>query len=171
MKFVGSFVKRVDLLTALALMASLSWAGAVNAQKQKKDQLTSIRVFVAAGSSSTGFVDPGHEELTDSIADLKKALAQKKVITLVDERGSADIIAQVVGRGFTGTGTELATQGEPRFAIVRVTLSAGDYTTTIDGHNDGRLLGAWRTAANDAARQIEEWIRDNRDKLLARRAS
>jgi hypothetical protein len=174
-------MKPTDLLTTLVLLASMVCLGpslrAAQNKAQNKEQWAAIRVFVFAGSNPSGFVDPGHKDLTDSIADLKKALAQKKVITVVDEGEGADVMVEVTGRGYResgGTTTYKTPLGQyatskDMVATVRVTISAGDYSTTIDGLNDGRITNVWRTAANSAARQIEAWVRDNRDKLLARR--
>jgi hypothetical protein len=54
--------------------------------------------------------------------------------------------------------------------ILRVGLQAGSYVALIEGqpYGNGTII-VWRQAAADAARKIQRWIKDNHDKLIAKR--
>jgi hypothetical protein len=167
-------MKRINLLTALALLAAMICLSLSPLSAQKKEQQTAIRVFVFVASNSNGFSDPGQKDRNDSLEDLKKDLGKKLIVT--DRREDADVTVELVGRGYQNPQTVGKTArafgdatGKNRVATVSVTIAAGDYSATIDGQNDGRLTNVWRTAAGDTAKKIEAWVQDNREKLLSRR--
>ena len=54
--------------------------------------------------------------------------------------------------------------------MVRTKLTVGEYSTEIVGKNDGRITNVWRTAANNAANQIDKWINANRDRVRQSKA-
>jgi hypothetical protein len=101
-------VKRIILLTALALLASMVCLGpsqsATQSKTENKEQEASIRVFVFAASNQTEFTDPGEKDRDDSVEDSKKALKKNK-LTVVTDRESADITVEVLGRGYQKPGT------------------------------------------------------------------
>jgi hypothetical protein len=176
-------MKHTNLLTALALLASMIYPRASQAaQKQKQQPQELIRVFVFA-ADQTGFSDPGQslKNLKDSVGDLKHAFRSesKKEIVVVEDREAADIVVEVIARGYEDAGSTTtltrgtlaglsSTTSKNSVLAVRVTLTAGDYSTTLDGTSDAGYP-IWLNAAISAVKQIKSWVQDNRDKLLARR--
>jgi hypothetical protein len=145
---------------------------AAMATAQTKDE---IRVYVyTAQASGNGFTDPGQKDREEAVAGLKRDLA-KRHLAVVEDQASADFTAEILDRGQSTAfpkrsveiGGGLTVQGN--MADVHVKISAGDYSTIIEGVNDGRLLGAKGVALGKAANQIETWVKENRAKLLASR--
>lgn len=162
------------LLLGLAVAAMVSIASPAFAEKKTAEP---IRVFIFTAANEGGFVDAGQKQRTDSIEDLKEALEKKDVVQIVGQSEGADITLEVLGRGGEETGSATTARGsygtwntsKDTVATVRVGLTAGTYSTLIEGHNDGRITNVWHTAANNAAKKIEKWIKDNHDNLIARR--
>lgn len=164
-------MKPVNSVAAIALLLSLIHLLPDLMVAQKKEQQAPIRVFVFAGNNSKGFTDPGQKDRNDSAEDLKKELRKKLVVT--DNRDNAEVIVEVVARGYELPQTVTKTAkvfgdptGKTRVPTVSVTLTVGDYSATLVGQKEQN----WRSAADDAAKKIEAWVQDNYDKLLARRA-
>jgi hypothetical protein len=98
-------------------------------------------------------------------------------MVLVDDRESAELLVEVLRRGLEDTGKTStrttadilggfnSTTTKDTEALVRTRLSIGEYSTEIVGKNDGRITNVWRTAANNAANQIDKWIQTNRDRV------
>jgi hypothetical protein len=162
------------LLLSLAIAATVSAASPAFAGKKTAEP---IKVFIFTAANEGGFVDPGQKQRIDSVEDLKKALEKKDLVQIVGQREGADITLEVLGRGGEETGSATTSRGpygtwntsKDTVATVRVGLRAGTYSTLVEGHNDGRITNVWRTAANNAAKRIENWIKDNHDNLIARR--
>jgi hypothetical protein len=161
------------LLLACTVFATPS----LRAHDNNKGQLP-IRIFVfTAATNPSGFVDSNHKDLTDSVSDLRKDLKSK--FTLVDDRATADVSVEIVGRGYVPTGALStithgfsSTTSPNSVAAVRATLSAGDYSTTIDGISDVSAYipnGTWRGAAWSLESQIDKWVRNNYEKLMTLR--
>jgi hypothetical protein len=162
------------LILGLAIAVMASAASPVYAQKKSADP---IKVFIFTAPNEGGFADPDQKQRTDSVEDLKKALDKKDVIQIVAQKEGADVTLEVLGRGGEETGSATTSRGpygtwntsKDTVATVRVGLTAGTYATLVEGHNDGRITNVWRTAANNAAKKIENWIKDNHDRLIAQR--
>ena len=152
-----------------SMMASSAWT--------QKKAAEPVKVFVFTAANAGGFVDPGQKQRSDSVEDLKKALEKKDFIQFVNQKEGADMTLEVLGRGGEETGSVTTSRGpfgtwnssRDTVATVRVGLTAGTYTALVEGYNDGRLTNVWRTAANNAAKKIENWIKDNHDRLIAQR--
>ncbi len=160
------------LLAFLVLISGMAAAQPPALAYGNKDRQT-VRLYIFTASSAKGLVD---SNLSDTVKDLKKYLSK---YTLVDNQNNADVCVEVVGRGYVPTGTVSTvtqglstTTGPNTVAAIRVTLTAGDYSTTIDGVgviSNFFPNGTWRSAAVAVEAQIDKWIRGNYDKLLALR--
>ena len=118
-----------------------------------------VRVFVFAAADPSGFVDAEQKAREDSALDLRKALdSKRRAIEIVPTRDSADLVLEVLRR----------TKGvlDDKYRVeVRLTVPKTEYHKDFFGADD---LG-WRYAANQVADQVDDWLKDNRDRLLARR--
>jgi hypothetical protein len=164
------------LLLGLAIAATVSGALSGFAQNKSSEP---IKVFIFTGANDGGFVDPDQRQRSDSVEDVKKALDKKNLIEIVGQREGADLTLEVLGRGGEETGTVTTRPGpfgtwnssNDTVATVRVGLTAGTYTSLIEGYGGkGQIFSVWHTAANNAAKKIESWIKANHDNLIARRA-
>lgn len=161
-------------------MVVLWWAclvvGSIATQAGQK-RMEPIRVFVFTAANDSGFVDADLKRRNDSVNDLKKVLSKNSFVQMVSEKNIADVTLEIMGRGGEQTGSATTTQdiygqwhtNPDSVATVRVALRAGAYSTIFEGRNDGRITNVWRTAANNAAKGIENWIRTNHDSLLSKR--
>lgn len=140
-----------------------------------KKNLTGIKVFVTtAGQDQSGFTDPDMKQRADSVKDLNKSLS--KDLQRVDSADQADVVITVLGRGDETTGGS-TTRGifggshtDPDTgAVLRVSLTVGDYKTSLEGVGDTGRFWPWTQAAEDVSGKIERWISENHDKLVARR--
>jgi hypothetical protein len=151
--------------TSLLLVAAFALCPAVVAAQ------TRIPIFVTSVGASDGLTDPNKEN-QDTMKDLRDSLKGRKGIVLTERREDAAIVLVVQGRekaqltvsplsGILGTGPS-------RDCIVRVKfLYKGTETEMSGSANGGALMsgGAWGKAAGKVAKQIEQWIDANREKL------
>jgi hypothetical protein len=162
------------LVFGLAIATIVVSPASIFAQQRSAEP---IKVFVFTAPNEGGFVDSVQKLRTDSVEDLKKTLDKKDLVEIVSQKEGADMTLEVLGRGGEETGSATTSRGaygtwntsKDTVATVRVGLTAGTYATLIEGHNDGRITNVWRTAANNAAKKIENWIKDNHDRLIAQR--
>ena len=110
----------------------------------------------------------------ESAKHLRKYFGPKnKTVRLVDAAEEAAVVVEVVGRGVQpqdagdsqqdAFGRVIPTPSKDK--VVAVRLSIGDYSTVIRGRDE-----TWSAADEEAAREIEKWIKTNRSKLPARLA-
>jgi hypothetical protein len=137
-----------------------------------------VNVFVT--SDNNGFSASG---ANDSAMDLKKSLASKKTLRVVDSQSEADIIIRIDSRdqrkelqGYTTTtnrsddgksSTRTTNANDTVIRTVHATLMAGDFNQALDADS---TVG-WRFAADNIAGQVERWARENNSKLMARRGA
>ena len=167
------FVKLI-LFVGLVFAA---FAAAEGVKANQKGKLEPIKVFIFTATNKDGFVDADVKRRADSVEDLKKALEKNSLIQLVSERDAADVVLEVLGRGAQETGSATSTRdiygqwhtNNDTVATVRVALTAGSYSTVLEGWNNGSLTYVWRTAANNAAKHIENWIKANYGNIVSRR--
>src|SRR5262245_50906458 len=74
----------------------LSLAGVQDHRSAEKHQSTSVYIFTA--ESPSGEVSEEEQGRRDSVRDLREAMAHRKGITIVDTRGDADVVVEVIGR-------------------------------------------------------------------------
>lgn len=137
-----------------------------------------IRVWVYAQQPDGGFVDKDSERRADSAKDLKRALEDEDGIELVDDRKRADVLLEVISSAMEATGERIGTRvplfgrvssessDEVKDKTVRAVIRVGDYEHEVVGKTDGLR---WRDAANDAAKQVKDWVKDNAEMVIAQR--
>jgi hypothetical protein len=142
-------------------------AGNVSAEctrKAAQDGHSPVPVFVVT-TSPEGFTQP--KQVADSTRDLIKSLKGKKGVCLADKREDAPVVLEVLGRE---KAQQTATAfGTGRDVTVAAKLTAGTFETVISESAAGGTLmagGAWGKAAGKVAARVEEWVRDNRAKLV-----
>ena len=128
-----------------------------------------IPVFVRGGGSSSGFTDPSKDR-GDSVKDLQKNIRDSKVLVLAESSDDAFIVLDVLHRetkkennGWT------AISGTPQNkSYVTVRLRAGDFETELTGESGSKgMLKGYGNAASKVVDQLEDWARENRERLLA----
>jgi hypothetical protein len=118
----------------------------------------------------------------ESVKDLSKALAGKvKHLFLVDDEDTADVVLEVIDRGVTiprvviglgaRPGQPPGTSGAPTRAVhLRVKLTCGSEAVALANKNTAiESNGGWKSAADDIARQVDKWIADHLEQILAAR--
>ncbi len=167
------------LLCSLSVVASGQSAGA---SPQPDPQLIRVHVQTDAGGVA--------EELAGrraSVAHLVTAIAgQKKgkVIAVVADEDTADVIVEVRDRGVIvpkvviGLGAMGSQPGRrapvapSRTVELRVTLRMARADEAFELANKNRPVDAepgWKQAADDIAKQVEQWIADHRAAILQAR--
>lgn len=162
---------------------------AIPAAAQKKPygnkEREDIRIYVFARENTPGFTDADSKDRTDSVADVKKVLARSH-FAVVDSQSEAKLSVGVEP-GYMPTGTMTRTRRTGGFSTkmspddvsaVRLTVAAGDYSTTIVGTSiSGGVTchchpyGTWAEAAATAESQLDTWVQSNYEKLIAVRNS
>lgn len=141
-----------------------------------------IGVFVRGADGGSAFLEPA---VADSIEDLRDQLKGKKTLRVVEDAGAADVIVEVLGRGWEATGSsttevkstlntdwsgkpvveQSATSEADTAMVLRAQLIVGDYSLKMAGRHGAR----WKGAAGHLAGKIDAWIEQNRAQLLERR--
>jgi hypothetical protein len=169
-------------MTALRLVSLVALVtSSVMGQKQTQP----VRVFVFTAADPSGFVDDNSKQRRDSVEDLKKDLSKNSNIQIVADQATADVTLQVLARGNEETGSTTVEQGydgqwhtyPDTVRVVRVVLRAGAYSALVEGTSNfaqrgliGVSQGLWRVAADNAAKDIGNWIKANHDILISRRS-
>jgi hypothetical protein len=156
---------------AVALLAVSALVSGASAQRP-------IRIFLAPIETRDGFVDEHSKRQTDSRLDLQKRLNERdKTLVFVENQEAADLTLRVVSSKFEKTGEQKTEYGPGRIGTsgsstttdatkptIRVELSAGEYSNELIGVGIAR----WIQAADDVALQTVRWIKDNKQRLLAK---
>ena len=150
---------------AAVLLAVLAIVASVAAQSK------AVPIFVTSVGAVDGMTDPNKEN-QDTMKDLRDSLKGRKGIVLAPRREDAIIVLVVQSRekaqltvsplsGILGTGPS-------RDCTVRVKFIYKDTETEMSGSANGGALmsgGAWSKAAGKVAKQVEQWINANKEKL------
>jgi len=138
-----------------------------------------IRVYVVTPVLTEGFIDTTSKGLQDSFADLMKDLKKIKTFDVVELAVNADITIELLERNWKNTGgTTTRTTIQPlggfrsrtsndRNAELTIVLKTGSYEMTFSRNDD--VIPTWRGLASLLAKDVEGWIKKNREKLLADR--
>jgi hypothetical protein len=163
----GTMKKRlVSVVLTMVLMAAASPLFA------QKDTTRPFRVYVFAAEAK--FVDADSKARADSVKDVRRHLQnKKKTVVLVEDRASADMTLEVLGRDLVPTG-DMTTGRDPVLGYTRTTqdvagtlwvkMTVGDYSTKVVGRG-GAFAGAWSVAADDVSAKVDQWIKDNGAKV------
>jgi hypothetical protein len=131
------------------------------AQERPTDR---VPVFVKSAGTDGGFTDPSKNR-QDSMKDLQKRLEKSKVVRLVPSESEAVAIIEVLDRTTT---RETNLWGRQNRSSVAVRLHAGDYSTEFSGESGSKgVMTGYGAAAAKVADQVESWIRENRERLMA----
>ncbi len=125
---------------------------------QGADKTTTVRAFVFTATGASGEHTAEEQGRLDAVRAVREAIGKKKGITLVNTRGDANLLIEVVGR------EERADSGAGPFGgksvtrmgatIIRLHLKSGDEESDLKGIGQG----TWGRAAKDAADRIVKWI-------------
>jgi hypothetical protein len=152
------------VLTMVLMASSLLFA--------QKDKTGPFRVYVFTAEAK--YVDAESKARVDSVKDVRRHLEnKKKTVVLVEDRKSADMTLEVLGRDLVPTG-DMTTTWDPGLGDTKTTqnvagtlwvkMTVGDYSTKVVGRG-GAFLGAWSVAADDISAKVDRWIKDNSAKV------
>jgi hypothetical protein len=138
----------------------------------QKDSTRPFRVYVFTAEAK--FIDADSKARADSVKDVRRHLEnKKKTVTLVEDRKSADMTLEVLGRDLVPTG-DMTTAWDPVLGDTKTTqnvagtlwvkMTVGDYSTKVVGRG-GAFVGAWSVAADDVSAKVDRWIKDNGAKV------
>lgn len=153
--------------TSLLFVAALALCPAVVGAQ------TRVPIFVTSIGATDGMTDPNKEN-QDTMKDLRDSLKGRKGIVLTDRRDDATIVLVVQSREkaqmTVSPMSGILGGGPSRDCIVRVKFLYNGTETEMSGSANGGALmsgGAWGKAAGKVAKQVEQWIDANREKLAA----
>lgn len=150
-------VRMLSLVCAALVLAGPGLADSSSTlTAQKRTPIVSVHVRTSSATASDGFTDPNQEH-TDSANDIGKLLAssRRKGVQLAASEGQAHVILEVVER-------HMEDAGETHVITVRVRV--GDVSRSIVARSDSN----WRDAAFNVVKQVEAWVSDNRQRILAK---
>jgi serine/threonine-protein kinase len=109
-----------------------------------------LRVHCEARLEPALFRKSSAKDVTDSLADLREAIAERDRLELVDTKAAADAVIQVLERG-----RQPATFGMRK---VRVRVVAGSASIELVGQDSMTGFNTWSGAAKGALKQVEAWL-------------
>lgn len=134
-----------------------------------------VQVEVSAAPSPGGFVDAEFKRRQDSTVDLERALRKAGVTVGASSALRLVVVSsqrELTGESRTDTrqrpealggGQRSDTVGATAF-VIRVQLRFGDYVKDFLGI-DSRDVPTWTRAAENAAKQIHEWVEANAERV------
>ena len=143
-------------MTRLKVAFALMLAGTLPLAARVADK-PAIRVYVAAGESTSGSEAATAAGLDDSTTDVRDALGHRKGLTIVEDAEQAQVRVEVVDReeresaqgGFGGTSVTKFRQ-----TIVRLRIESGPDKGELKGIGQS----SWKAAAKDAAERVSKWL-------------
>ena len=146
------------------IIALLLLSLAAVAQAKEKDMPDRIPVFVKSAGSADGFTDPSKAR-QDSRKDLLKKLKDSKAVVPVDSENDALAVLEVLDRS---TDRKVGLWGAQNKSQVVVRLTAGEYSVEFTGESGSHgIYTGYSDAAGKVVRQLEAWVKANRERLLA----
>ena len=109
-----------------------------------------VRVYCEARLEPIQFRKSGQKDVSDSLKDLKEAIAKREGLALVASREEAEAVVQVLERG-----REPAVIGMRK---VRVRVLVGRESVDLLGQDSMTGFNTWSGAAGGAAKQVEAWL-------------
>ena len=154
-------------LSTVALIALFSVVLATAAAAQE----SIVRVYVSTPSAAGEFVDKASKMRAETVATLVDRLkSKKKKIAVIDSLEAADVAVEltsveIVDGAIRTTPDIYGVKSEAQKVYRGVaTLRVGDYTTEF---TQQRMFTA--LVAAFLADDVEKWVKDNRDQIMARR--
>ena len=121
-------------------------------------------------TTAQGFTDPSKDR-QDSIKDVEKKVKDSKTLMLVDKGEDAVIVIEVLGRETkreVNGWTALSGAAQNKSSL-SVRMRVGDFKTEFSGESGSKgMMKGYGAAANKIVKQVEEWVKVNRDKLPAK---
>lgn len=143
------------------ILAALTFAFSLGVQAEP------VAVYVF--TQTQALTDVNQQARQKAVADIRQQIAKKKAIRVADDAASATATFEVTDAGQRETGTEqhawMRTTKERKMTITGK-LTAGTYSLEMQAVDPGSLTG--RKGADDIAKAIEKWAKDNRAQLVAR---
>lgn len=128
-----------------------------------------IPVVIKAAASAGGFTDPSKER-QDSVKDIIEKVRGSKVLSVAPSENEALLILEVLARSTRRevNGWAILSGTAQNKSRLEVRLTAGEYSTEFaaDGGSSGVFTGYGKAAGN-IVKQVEAWVKDNRERLLA----
>lgn len=171
------------MMQVMILALLLAWTGApARAGQEMSDgaSSTAVRVFVRTDDSGEATELAARKQ---SVKDLASAVAsKKKSLVLVDAEEKGDVVLAVEDRAVTvpkvvfGMGER---PGQPpggggvvRVAVLHVTLKWDDGSIAFSNKNKPfESARGWKSAADDIAGQVNQWVSAHRADILRGRQS
>ena len=105
--------------------------------------------------------DAGQRQRLQSVADLRKGLAKKKSVAVVDAPAPGALVLEVLEKSPNDTSESPATgAAREQWPVVHVAIRFGDYESEIKGSGKRR-----RWAADAITDTVDQWVRENRAQL------
>jgi hypothetical protein len=128
-----------------------------------------IPVFVRAAGAASGFTDPSRDR-QDSVKDVEKNIRDSKVVRLVPTFDEAVIVLDVLNRETRreANGWTAFSGAKQNKSYLTVKLTVGDFETELAGESGSKgVLKGYGAAASNVVDQLDAWVKENRDRLLA----
>ena len=140
------------MLVLAALVVALTPAPQVSAP---------IPTHVFTRVDSSRVTDGNQRQRLQSVADLRKGLAKKKSVTVVDAPAPGVLVLEVleISRDDTGRSKTTGARKE-RWPVVHVVIRFGDYAAEIKGSGK-----RWTWAADAITDTVGQWVKENRAQL------
>jgi hypothetical protein len=157
-------------------MRLLSWSVAavvLVSQTSANPQSTTpqfARVFIVDEMKSEGWIAPGAEERMASARDLARALHHpRSVLRVIENREEADVLIAITRRHDIETETTVFSGGIAKKLLgrtVEARAQVSDATFEFAGTTKTRF---WSNAAEDLAKEIESWAKNNLQRIVSAR--
>ncbi len=162
-------MKRLMMASAVLMCATFMLQPSVAAAQNQ------VKVFVTAGAD--GFIAKDAE---DSVLDLTKAIQKKRLLTVVADEASADIVVRVEARSrdmeVTGVTTYTTTDKNGRktthalpqrtnMKILNAELEVGRFKMPMRGES-----AFWTIAADQVASTVDKWALENVGRIMQARS-
>lgn len=152
-------MKAYSMKALIFTAAFVAIAAVASAQK-------TVSIYVTSVGAQNGMTDPNKDN-QDTMKDLRDKLKGRKGLALTDSQEAATIVLVVMDReksqltigGFSGLS---------RDCVVRVKFLYKDTETMLSGSATSGQFGSgggWGRAAGKVAKQVEQWVETNREKM------
>ncbi len=129
-----------------------------------------VPIFVKSGAAASGFTDPSKDR-QDSARDLCNKIRDSKWVRVADSEQDAQVVLEVLRRETrqeTGGWTRAFGAPPQSKSSLMVRLTAGEYSTDFSGESTSvGELTSYGAAAGKVVKQLEEWVKANREQLAA----
>lgn len=131
---------------------------------------TKVPIFVKSGAAGSGFTDPSKDR-QDSAKDLCNRIRDSKWVRVADSEQDALVVLEVLRRETRqeskGWARSLGVPPQSKSSLM-VRLTAGGYSTEFSGESTSvGELTSYSAAAGKVVKQLEEWVKANREQLAA----